>query len=38
VVRASKTSRKEISRVTSIEDNRGDGADRQPAENGKHDQ
>jgi len=38
VVRASKTSRKEISRVTAIEDNGDDGHDRQPAENGKHDQ
>jgi len=37
-VRASKTSRKEVSRVTAIEENRGDGADRQQAENGKHDQ
>jgi peptidoglycan hydrolase-like protein with peptidoglycan-binding domain len=41
VVRASKTSRKEVSKatpmVTAIEDNR-DGADRQQAENGKHDQ
>src|ERR1700687_2404632 len=37
-VRASKTSRKEVSRVTAIEDNRGGGADRQHAENGKHDQ
>jgi peptidoglycan hydrolase-like protein with peptidoglycan-binding domain len=37
-VRANKTSRKEVSRVTTIEDNRGDGADRQPAESGKHDQ
>jgi peptidoglycan hydrolase-like protein with peptidoglycan-binding domain len=41
-VRASKTSRKEVSKVTAmvtaIEDNRGDGADRQQAANGKHDQ
>jgi peptidoglycan hydrolase-like protein with peptidoglycan-binding domain len=41
VVRASKTSRKEVSKVipmvTATEDNR-DGADRQQAENGKHDQ
>jgi peptidoglycan hydrolase-like protein with peptidoglycan-binding domain len=38
VVRASRTPRKEVSRVTAIEDNRGDGADRQQAESGKHDQ
>jgi hypothetical protein len=41
VVRASKTPRKEVSKVTSmvtvIEDNR-DGAERQPTESGKHDQ
>jgi peptidoglycan hydrolase-like protein with peptidoglycan-binding domain len=42
VVRANKTPRKEVSKVTpmvtAIEDNRGDGADRQQAESGKHDQ
>ena len=42
VVRASKTSRKEVSKVTAmvtaIEDNREGGADRQQAESGKHDQ
>jgi peptidoglycan hydrolase-like protein with peptidoglycan-binding domain len=38
VVRASKTSRKEVSSGTAPEDNRGDGTDRQQAENGKHDQ
>jgi peptidoglycan hydrolase-like protein with peptidoglycan-binding domain len=37
-VRANKTSRKEISRVTASEDNGGDGANREQAENGKHDQ
>jgi len=41
-VRANKTSRKEVSKVTAmataIEDNRGDGADTQQAESGKHDQ
>jgi peptidoglycan hydrolase-like protein with peptidoglycan-binding domain len=37
-VRAKKTSRKEVSKVTAIEDNGGDGADRQQAESGKHDQ
>jgi peptidoglycan hydrolase-like protein with peptidoglycan-binding domain len=38
VVRASKTSRKEVSSGTAPEDNRGDGTDRQQAANGKHDQ
>ncbi len=38
VVRASRTPRKEVSRVTAIEDNGGDDADRQQAESGKHDQ
>jgi peptidoglycan hydrolase-like protein with peptidoglycan-binding domain len=37
-VRANKTSRKEVSRVTASEDNGGDGANREQAENGKHDQ
>jgi peptidoglycan hydrolase-like protein with peptidoglycan-binding domain len=36
-VRANKTSRKEISKVTASEDNRGDGADTQPSENAKRD-
>ena len=37
-VRANKTSRKEISKVTASEDNGGDGANREQAESGKHDQ
>jgi peptidoglycan hydrolase-like protein with peptidoglycan-binding domain len=36
--RASKTLRKEVSKVTGLEDNSGDEADRQHAENGKRDQ
>jgi len=36
--RASKTSRKEVSRATAIEDNRGDGANKQQAENEKRNQ
>ena len=36
--RASKTSRKEVSRATVIEDNRGGGANKQQAENEEHDQ
>jgi peptidoglycan hydrolase-like protein with peptidoglycan-binding domain len=37
-VRASKTLRKDVSKVAGLEDNGGDDADRQHAENGKHDQ
>ena len=37
-VRAKKTSRKEVSKVPAIEDNRGDSADTQPSENAKRDQ
>jgi hypothetical protein len=37
-VRASKTPRREVSKVTGLEDNGGDDADGQHAENGKHDQ
>jgi peptidoglycan hydrolase-like protein with peptidoglycan-binding domain len=36
--RASKTSRKEVLRATAIEDNRADGANKQHAENEKHNQ
>jgi peptidoglycan hydrolase-like protein with peptidoglycan-binding domain len=36
--KASKTSRKEVSRTTAIEDNRGDGANKQQAENKEHNQ
>jgi peptidoglycan hydrolase-like protein with peptidoglycan-binding domain len=36
--RTSKTSRKEVLRATAIEDNRGDGANKQQAENEKHNQ
>ena len=35
--RAGKTSRKEVSRAAAIEDNRGGGAIKQPAENEEHD-
>ena len=35
--RASNVSRKEISRATAVEDNRGDGANKQQAENEEHD-
>ena len=35
--RASNLSRKEISRATAVEDNRGDGANKQQAENEEHD-
>jgi peptidoglycan hydrolase-like protein with peptidoglycan-binding domain len=38
VGRASKTSRKEVSRATAVEDNRGDVANKQQAENEKHNQ
>jgi len=36
--RASKTSRKEVSRAIAVEDNRGDGVSNQRPENEKHDQ
>lgn len=36
--RARKTSRKEVSRAIAIEDNRGDGANKQQAENKEHNQ
>jgi peptidoglycan hydrolase-like protein with peptidoglycan-binding domain len=36
--RPSQTARKEVSRVTAIEDNRGGGANKQQAENEEHDQ
>ena len=35
--RASNISRKEVSRATAVEDNRGDGANKQQAENEEHD-
>jgi len=38
VVRASKTSRKEVSSATALEDNRGDGPNKQQGESERHDQ